>query len=407
MDEIYWRMEDIKAMKKVATIDELLSAVEDLRKLGTIGVQIVPNRGAALLPRDDFTPSGKTKNVFFNEERDVSEKSLRKNEAFLGGKFSVFSDLGEVRRTDRAYLVPLEVSAHFRELYQEVEIGGVLTTASTEVEFTFMWGRWYNPEKEIFKIPFSDLENIESKIDIQDEGIELSGAACLSSFHITKRIDFDCRFGHFEYFDHGGACYSLGYQPSADYEGKIRIDTTDRTAMHPIVMVLDSEGASVQEAIEYKAHTEERYYGPSLSNDERRYDPGGVHEVEIVDRLVWGETRRLTLEEAEDFYSAKTGDRRKLRDIDIYEPQFFAWGLGSEEAVSQYRATVKRLTGERLAERLAESKRIIMDHPFAVRTAVWDYIEKCGTLSVEEVVAAMEESVIVEEMEPEIEGPCR
>ena len=48
-----------------------------------------------------------------------------------------------------------------------------------------------------------------------------------------------------------------------------------------------------------------------------------------------------------------------------------------------------------------------MDHPFAVRTAVWDYIEKCGTLSVEEVVAAMEESVIVEEMEPEIEGPCR
>lgn len=52
-------------MKKVSTIEELLSAIDVLRKLGTIGVQIVPNRGAALLPRDDFTPSGKTKNVFF------------------------------------------------------------------------------------------------------------------------------------------------------------------------------------------------------------------------------------------------------------------------------------------------------------------------------------------------------
>lgn len=161
----------------------------------------------------------------------------------------------------------------------------------------------------------------------------------------------------------------------------------------------------MQEAIEYKTHTEERDYGPSLSNDERRYDPGGVEKVEIVDRLVWGETRCFTLEEAEEFYSAKTGDRRKLRDI--YEPQFLAWRLGSEEAVSQYRATVKRLTGERLAARLAESKRIIVDHPFAVRTAVWDYIEKCGTLSVEEVVAAMEKSVIVEEIEPENEGLCR
>lgn len=214
-------------MKKISTIEELLSAIDTLRKLGTIGVQIVPNRGAALLPRDDFTPSGKTKNVFFNEERDVSEESLHKNAAFLGGKFSVFSDLGEVWRTDRAYLVPLEVSAHFRELYQKVEIGGVLTTDSTEVEFTFMWGRWYDPEKEIFKIPFSDLENIESKIDIQDEGIQLGGAACLLSFKITKRIDFDCRFGHFEYFDRGGACYSLGYQPLADYDGKIRIQLSN------------------------------------------------------------------------------------------------------------------------------------------------------------------------------------
>jgi len=396
-------MEDIKAMKKVATIDELLSAVEDLRKLGTIGVQIVPNQGAALLPRDDFTPSRKTKNVFFNEERDISEESLRKNAAFLGGKFSVFSNLGEIRRTDRAYLVPLEVSTHFRELYQEVEIGGVLTTASTEAEFTFMWGRWYHPEKEVFKIPFSELVIIDTEVDFQDEGVRLSGCPdeCLLSFEVTKRINFNCRFGHFEYFNRGGACYSLGYQPSADYEGKIRIDTTDRTAMHPIVMVLDSEGASVQEAIEYKTHTEERNYGPSLSNDERRYDPGGVHEVEIIDRLVWSETRRLTLEEAEEFYSAKTGDRRKLRDI--YETQFLAWRLGSQEAVDEYRATVKRLTGERLAERIAESKKIIMDHPFAVRVTGWDYIERCGTLFVEEVVAAMEESRLEQPVVEEID----
>lgn len=404
-------------MKKVSTIEELLSAIDVLRKLGTIGVQIVPNRGAALLPRDDFTPSGKTKNVFFNEERDVSEKSLRKNAAFLGGKFSVFSDLGEVRRTDRAYLVPLAVSSHFREFYQEVEINGGDTTDSTELKLTFKWGRHYKPIKEVFEIPFSELLNVESKVDINDEGPRLSKCPvdCSLSFSVSKRLGFDCRFGRFEYHNRGGACYSLCYSVVGEYEGEIRIEEMDRRTGRPFILTLGPKGASVQEAIEYKAHTEERNYGPSLSNDERRYDPGGVHEVEIIDKLVWGETRRLTVEEAEEFYSARaTGDRRKLREI--YSPRFLAWRLGSEEAVAQYEETVKTLAGKRLAARIAESKKIIMDHPFAVRVAGEDYIERCGTLSVEEVVAVMEESGrklirsetdVVEEMEPEIEGPCR
>ena len=379
----------MKDMKKVANIEDLLAAIGTLRKLGTIGVQIIPNQGAVLLPRDDFVPSNKMNNVFFNEQEDLSEESLSKNEAFLGGKFSVFSNLGEVRRIDRAYLVPLKVCNHFRELYQEVEIGGVTTTDSTEVEFTFTWGMWYKPIKEIIKISFSELKNIEPQINIKDKEVQLSECPveCMMSFDIIKNVTFDCRLGHFEYYNQGGACYSLGYELVGNYAGEVKIEEMDRGTRRPFILTLNRDGASVQETIEYKTHTEERSYGPSLSNDERRYDAGGVREIKIIDKLVWSEARRLTLEEAEEFYSAKTWDHRKLREI--YAPKFLAWELGSEETIAKYKATIKKIASERLAARIEKSKKALINHPFAVRIVGESYIERCETLFAKEVIQQM------------------
>ena len=214
-------------MKKVSTVGELLHAVDELQKLGTIGVQIVPQQGVAILPRDDFIPSAKAKSTRFNNSDRVFD--AKDGSCILGGKFSVFFDVGEIKRTDRAYLVPYKISQKFIELHQEVEVQLNSSASSTEVTIKLQWGT-YPSCKETITVPCSSLESLSFTSEVEDEEdvFNSSRGNMYRRMKTRKKGSFDCSCGHFSYHNYGGPSYEVKFPPIGKWEDAVELKLRDR-----------------------------------------------------------------------------------------------------------------------------------------------------------------------------------
>ena len=363
-------------MKRVSTVEELVEAVDELRKLGVIGVQIIPQKGAALLPRDDFMPSAKAENSRSDLKRELNPKVGRMT---LGGKFSLYLDLGTIIRTDRAILVPIELCNKTIELYQETTMGLPKNTGKPKnIELSFWWGGSEfsrNCSKKVYSL--RQLNILENILNVEEKwSDEITD-------HFSKKMG--CRLNisrhiHFTIFDDPSIEYSAkpkdglaifnGYYPCAMDKNAPYIVKGQKLNHSPFEVRFYRDFAEVVESLEFEYELKERHTSSGLSYDEMAANGMGVDELPpnsgytvhdiAVKKCVMGDPRKVTQDEAMSFV-------KRLTNHDVYIPKAYerGWAMVSQAEVDAYNQKASELCKNAIEAKKTELLKRIEAHGLA------------------------------------------
>lgn len=367
-------------MKKVSTIEDLVQAVDELHKLGVIGVQIIPQKGAALLPRDDFIPSAKAENFRLNSERKLDV--LEGDPITLGGKFSLYLDLGQVARTDRAIVVPLELCNKTTELHNDLAVfvpeKGQRTDDPAIIHISLEWGRRFNVTKKEYSLAQFDV--LENTLDVIEKGrseelTELLSRKFELRLKVSRNLKVQLKKTGEEYKTSLEGDYFndlTAYAPYAvDYDHPYVVKGQNKSKT-PVEVRFYADRAEVLEAVSFNTETVSRYINSGLSYDEAAATGKGIDEIPesrgttvtnmVVSDIIFGKPRAVSHEEAELFAKKELG----LPYVDILPAYKRAWKLSSQDRIKAFNKRAEILAWKALENLKVEVVKAFEDHGTAV-----------------------------------------
>ena len=366
-------------MKKVSTVEELVEAVDSLHKFGTTGVQIVPQQGAVLLPRDDFMPSAKAQNFHLNLERklDAADGEL----IVLGGKFSLYLELGQVARTDRAVVVPLELCNKTAELRQEayIYVPQKYHHLGDPEKIGFVL-EWANSNVTRREYSLNRVKVIENTLKVEETSCseELSERLNLKvelGLKVTRTLKV--QIGEVEYGTTiVGDCWNdlTAFAPHAvDYGIPFIFKGESKRTHMPVEICFYADRAEILEAVEYETETKTRSASGGLSYDEMATNGMGVDELPeshhytvqdvVVKKLVMGEPRIVSHDEA-----MKYADKAIWAGSYIPIPKAYtrSWEMSSQEEADAFNKKASEEAKAALEKMKADLTAAFQNHGTAV-----------------------------------------